>query len=1267
MKRERAISFVQLAAQAILVALYARALGGLAAAPVLIVLLAVAASAGRLAARWSLRAWVVVATAAGGYTAIRALVLGVLSSLAVWTTDPRFAVALQQADAISVAAIPVVALGFLAHFATTRRADRRRCEPIVHGVLLLVLLWSQAHYSLSYFERPWAYVLVVGSLLILDLVLLIEPRHLRSSVVLRLAALAIPLLAAAVFLSFRWYAAGGTAAGGGILRPTLFRFDFAPFVRLESEISMNDDLVLLYRRSGRPRRELIRRFVLTEYDAGAGFSVGGAGAQGRADDPSADLDRERVRQEYFLVNLDPQTRLALNAPVEFHRFENWDESSFTAAFAAESLVSEAPPFRLARAHDVDPAPADLPRLTDYGENEAIRELAREIAGDASGPFAKARAIELYLQENYYYSLRPGIAADGDQLMHFLFESRKGYCSYYAFSMALMVRSLGIPARVAVGFFVDPSQEVLNFYPILANMAHAWVEVHLGEYGWIEFDPTSQTLAPGEEYEVGAGADPREVADLLEEVLAQELVVAEDLAAEDAGPVESSRFPPFVRTVIGNWYFFLPALFLLYVAAIRLVPFALPLFTGSPRGRTIVRVRATLRWLAACGIVRRADESLREFGRARDVDGLARLMELYERALFEPDSEASARRVEAAARPAVRAVLHGVRSRFPWWRRVLAFLDPRPHGRPRARAAGRLGAWVLVLATVLLVSPSARAQEPPEWYHEEATNAIRAERYDRAVDILQEAQRYYDQGTEFFMLLGDLYYDEELYELALEEYREAEERAPASYDVLDAIAFTLGLLNREAESAEYWARLAEIYPDRIDPAQNLGWLLFKLHRLEDGLAFMQDAWERFGPDADLAMTLGTIHAELYQFEQATEWYARSIDLATELESEGFIAVAFYNLSLIQKLFHRYEAALESTERSLAILSRPTGYLARGELHELRLDFSSAHADYLRAYEMDDDTPLGRLNLALLYQRFGRLDEALAFATSVFEDPDNSWLYYYGTDVSRHRMELHDLLAEIHDGLARSSRLRAVAGPIDRLARAWTTVRHRALAWYHHARFRGYAGSVARRIMDGGNLIDANWYLYRANEQHARVAEAYLRRARDLEVARIPDSAPYYDSELAQLRRDRARLLELADELDSPWQRQLLEETLVGALERRRVDHVDDGLAAALRLYAINPGALRQHGIRLPVRLNVAAAPPAVARRIRRSFLRAGFARAATDHPAVPELSVTMSENRLDATLVVRDRIVTAEAALAGSTAGAIVSAVNELAESLFRVQ
>jgi hypothetical protein len=76
------------------------------------------------------------------------------------------------------------------------------------------------------------------------------------------------------------------------------------------------------------------------------------------------------------------------------------------------------------------------------------------------------------------------------LSYFLFENRQGYCAYYAGATLFMLRSLGIPSRIAVGFItVDRSDKNKGWYWYYADQAHAWVQVYFPGYGWLDFDTT----------------------------------------------------------------------------------------------------------------------------------------------------------------------------------------------------------------------------------------------------------------------------------------------------------------------------------------------------------------------------------------------------------------------------------------------------------------------------------------------------------------------------------------------------------------------------------------------------------------------------------------------------------------------------------------------------------------------------------------------------------------------------------------------------------
>jgi len=156
----------------------------------------------------------------------------------------------------------------------------------------------------------------------------------------------------------------------------------------------------------------------------------------------------------------------------------------------------------------------LPRDVD----PEIQKLALEVTQGATTTYEKATALVLYFRENYYYSLKPGAPGPRGALKNFLFETKKGYCSYFAFSMTLMLRSLGIPARVAVGFATDPNAAVLGFNPVRAYQAHAWVEVPFEEFGWLEFDPTSDVPAPGEPFRFPQASDPAELSKMISEIL-----------------------------------------------------------------------------------------------------------------------------------------------------------------------------------------------------------------------------------------------------------------------------------------------------------------------------------------------------------------------------------------------------------------------------------------------------------------------------------------------------------------------------------------------------------------------------------------------------------------------------------------------------------------------------------------------------------------------------------------------------------------------------
>jgi transglutaminase-like putative cysteine protease len=119
----------------------------------------------------------------------------------------------------------------------------------------------------------------------------------------------------------------------------------------------------------------------------------------------------------------------------------------------------------------------------------IQELAQQITAEAQTPFEKSIAITRYLRENLTYSQTiPDAPRNRDRLEWVLFEHKQAYCVYYASAEVLMLRSVGVPARMAVGF--AQGERDGNNYTVRRLNSHAWPEVYFPGIGWVEFEPTA---------------------------------------------------------------------------------------------------------------------------------------------------------------------------------------------------------------------------------------------------------------------------------------------------------------------------------------------------------------------------------------------------------------------------------------------------------------------------------------------------------------------------------------------------------------------------------------------------------------------------------------------------------------------------------------------------------------------------------------------------------------------------------------------------------
>jgi len=130
---------------------------------------------------------------------------------------------------------------------------------------------------------------------------------------------------------------------------------------------------------------------------------------------------------------------------------------------------------------------DAPEVSRYTQLERI---AFEVAGNTRTPYGAAAALERWFRStgNFTYTNRPPLDPTAP-LVGFVALTKAGYCQHFAGAMALMLRYLGVPARVAVGFSSGVYNAGRGVWRVTDRDAHAWVEAWFRGYGWLPFDPT----------------------------------------------------------------------------------------------------------------------------------------------------------------------------------------------------------------------------------------------------------------------------------------------------------------------------------------------------------------------------------------------------------------------------------------------------------------------------------------------------------------------------------------------------------------------------------------------------------------------------------------------------------------------------------------------------------------------------------------------------------------------------------------------------------
>jgi hypothetical protein len=126
------------------------------------------------------------------------------------------------------------------------------------------------------------------------------------------------------------------------------------------------------------------------------------------------------------------------------------------------------------------------------QNRALYDVAKKVVEGTTNPYAAATTLEAWFRQpslgGFVYDEQPPVAAPNQPaLVQFVTQTKRGYCQHFAGAMALMLRYLGIPSRVAVGFASGNYRH--GEWVVSDRDAHMWVEVWFRGWGWVPFDPT----------------------------------------------------------------------------------------------------------------------------------------------------------------------------------------------------------------------------------------------------------------------------------------------------------------------------------------------------------------------------------------------------------------------------------------------------------------------------------------------------------------------------------------------------------------------------------------------------------------------------------------------------------------------------------------------------------------------------------------------------------------------------------------------------------
>ncbi|MPY79759.1 MAG: DUF4129 domain-containing protein, partial [Actinophytocola sp.] len=394
--------------------------------------------------------------------------------------------------------------------------------PAASGLVLLCLYAVPA--SLAEHMLPW-WTFVLGAGMFAALIALDSGhrhrgwgRHGRQHASERAATASVPSVVVSVAIVCGLLAGAtvttiGTVgqlpfnSGGSDNGPTAAGLGLQPFTELQGLLNQQNDVELFRVRGLGDDERLMRAFTLDTYAPNQGWRLrpgpmpaGVVASERLPRAPGDDFSRARA------ITIDPVHWQDVWLPIYGKPRQitgiddNWYYDQVSGTVYTER--AQQPPTYTVSTSLEQPTKNELGSASaDTGQIPAIysaqppvdprvRQLTERIVAGETTAYGKAQALWQYFisDGNFTYDTETASDAGTNALAHFLLEGKRGYCAQFASAMAVMLRSEGIGARVAIGFTSGRRMDGYNV--ITTEDAHAWVEVYFGpEHGWVAFDPT----------------------------------------------------------------------------------------------------------------------------------------------------------------------------------------------------------------------------------------------------------------------------------------------------------------------------------------------------------------------------------------------------------------------------------------------------------------------------------------------------------------------------------------------------------------------------------------------------------------------------------------------------------------------------------------------------------------------------------------------------------------------------------------------------------